>query len=134
MLIALCLAAMGGVVRGGSTGSSRNADPMLYRQSIDSACAVKVVNGALASATSLDYHLLKSEGFEKCPELVEAASILATVNFNFDDRDENGAPGLSDMVKNLNSLSEVFQALKPAWKGCKPVRDALGRDDFNRVH
>ena len=38
------------------------------------------------------------------------------------------------MVKNLNSGSEIFKEMMPAWKKCSPVKAALGKEDFNRMY
>ena len=74
----------------------------ILRYGINAECAVKVSNGAIASMAELDYHVIKSEGFEKCPKLVEAASVLATLTFDFDTL------GIDEMIRNLKTLSKVF--------------------------
>ena len=94
---------------------------------IDSDCAVKIVNGAFASIANLDYHVLKNEGFEKCPNLADGASVLATLTFDFDSLNYD------EMVQNLNTLSQVAKKLKPAWKQCKPLKKALSRDEHAKV-
>ena len=76
----------------------------------------------------VDYATLKNEGFKKCPKLAQAASTLALLSFDFE---EQGT--LSEISSNLNTLSQVFEELKPAWTGCQPVKDALSKEDYRRV-
>lgn len=95
---------------------------------ISGACAVNIVCGTLSSMAEVEYSTLKNAGFKQCPKLAQAASTLALLSFDFE---EQGT--LSEITSNLNTLSQVFKELKPAWTGCQPVKEALTKEEYRKV-